>query len=516
MAASSAGAAPEVPVVRCLKDAFAWPFHAMQTVGRCFGEAAGGKVKAALHNNRLSISTCFSGVDTPGVAIDMLAAELARANCDSPAGNAYGMRSLHAVDMLEESRFELMMLPTPPECIYKNVLDFLNPAVAKTMVAACTTLTHDDICELIHVRSDVVVAEGPCLIHGRCCQMTSATFHVAGTPCVDYSNMGARRKANGPTNLAFLVWAGLRRLLRETFIIHENVPQFPVSILEQALGDLYIWHTAITTPVMHGWPVERRRRISIGILREKLHSVAIPWKQTPAVFRRDRECDWVVFFIASPEEIQAEVEWAAGRNNIPESEDDVPAHLRSLWAKSAHTKSLNLNELENLLRYTRLAPYEAYMLNQSASFHGQHSNNGAMCCLTKGCGIVISARHWRWLTPFEVLLAQGFPVYPNLSDAGCSFRRSRAEYGLPERKRHTPREQGGNAMHTNVMGVAFLWCFTQVSLRQQDEAEHPAEHPVDVHRKATASRATERAQPVEESIASDGFLERSWKMRKMM
>ena len=71
-------------------------------------------------------------------------------------------------------------------------------------------------------------------------------------------------------------------------------------------------------------------------------------------------------------------------------------------------------------------------------------------------------------------------------------------------------------MHTNVMGVAFLWCFTQVSLRQQDEAEHPAEHPVDVHRKATASRATERAQPVEESIASDGFLERSWKMRKMM
>ena len=84
-------------------------------------------MKAALHNNRLSISTCFSGVDTPGVAIDMLAAELARASCVLPAGNAYGMRSLHAVDMLEESRFELMMLPTPPECIYKNVLDFLNP-----------------------------------------------------------------------------------------------------------------------------------------------------------------------------------------------------------------------------------------------------------------------------------------------------------------------------------------------------------------------------------------------------
>ena len=184
-----------------------------------------------------------------------------------------------------------MMLPTPPECIYKNVLDFLNPAVAKTMVAACTTLTHDDIVELIHLRSDLVVPEGPCLIHGRCCQMTSATFHVAGTPCVDYSNMGARRKANGPTNLAFLVWAGLRRLLRETFIIHENVPQFPVSILEQMLGDLYIWHTAITTPAMHGWPVERRRRISIGILREKLQSVAIPWKETPAIFRRARECD---------------------------------------------------------------------------------------------------------------------------------------------------------------------------------------------------------------------------------
>ena len=79
MAASSAGAAPEVPVVRCLKDAFAWPFHALQTVGRRFGEAAGGKVNAALLNNHLSISTCFSGVDAPGVAIDMLAAELKEA-----------------------------------------------------------------------------------------------------------------------------------------------------------------------------------------------------------------------------------------------------------------------------------------------------------------------------------------------------------------------------------------------------------------------------------------------------
>ena len=101
MAAASAGAAPDVPVVRCLKDAFAWPLHALQTLGQRFGEAAVGKVNAALHNNRLSISTCFSGVDTPGVAIEMLAAELALANPDmSPAGSAYGMRSLHAVDLL--------------------------------------------------------------------------------------------------------------------------------------------------------------------------------------------------------------------------------------------------------------------------------------------------------------------------------------------------------------------------------------------------------------------------------
>ena len=52
--------------------------------------------------------------------------------------------------------------------------------------------------------------------------------------------MGQKAGASGVTVLCYFTWVGQRRVLQEDAVLHENVPEFPVELLQRNLGDLYI------------------------------------------------------------------------------------------------------------------------------------------------------------------------------------------------------------------------------------------------------------------------------------
>lgn len=186
----------QLPVVGSLQDAFAWPAHALQKLRELHGAAAVERARCALLRDGATMSTAFSGVDTPGVAADMLASELAGGRCAD--GNApRGMASLHATELLEESRIELQLLPNPPGCIFTNIMSFLSPRVQGTLQGpGGALLMHEDLRQLF-LKRGVITLRAYCAVHQKQCVAARSHVHVAGTPCVDWSSQGARKKAQG-------------------------------------------------------------------------------------------------------------------------------------------------------------------------------------------------------------------------------------------------------------------------------------------------------------------------------
>ena len=71
------------------------------------------------------------------------------------------------------------------------------------------------------------------------CPITQASIHTAGTECVAWSPQGAKGGTAGKRALPWYTWCAQRRLIQEDYILHENVPEFPLSLLQAELSKFY-------------------------------------------------------------------------------------------------------------------------------------------------------------------------------------------------------------------------------------------------------------------------------------
>ena len=93
--------------------------------------------------------------------------------------------------------------------------------------------------------------------------------------------------------------------------------------------------------------------------------------------------------------------------------------LEDLRSKSRFAAALNLTELLNLHGYINKFPgRRAYMLGQMWDAWPIYGTEKALPTLIRNMGLVFSPVAWRWLTPREALLAQGFPTYKALQPYG--------------------------------------------------------------------------------------------------
>eukprot|EP00959_Pyramimonas_sp_CCMP1952_P433774 9083439-Pyramimonas_sp.AAC.1 len=194
---------------------------------------------ASSNIRRLTMSTSFSGIGAPEVACDTLYHALCAFSDDTirvdHTDNTHRPRCLFGVEIDAAARAELKLLPHGPECVFYNVVDFFRDSHRDFICAHASTLTAAHFEDLV-MSGNLTRRHAACCIHGMACELHRADIHIAGTPCPDWSpQQNQRLGEHGPTSLAYYAWCATRRLIQEPGILHENVPEFPVSCLERVL-----------------------------------------------------------------------------------------------------------------------------------------------------------------------------------------------------------------------------------------------------------------------------------------
>lgn len=489
----SSSSTPAVPIATAknINDSFAWVSHVLRQ-----SAALLGKSQELNSNNHwfadlsaawfgISISTCFSGIGSPEFASECISHFFCAMMC-IPQSH---VRCIAAVEKDHLARAELQASTHPPEHIFETMESFLNPfAGTRKCVNRISEMTWPECVKWVH-QASAITACAPCLVCGDDCVYGTADMNVSGPPCTDWSTQGLRDGAWGATWLATCVYFMQRRQCREKALVHENVPPFMVSILQDMLGDLYIVQTLILCPSVYGWPIARRRRITILLLRSELEACICPYDQCTEALRRHCTYSWMEFLIASSKELMTELEWS---ENLPTSVKhpaefkSLGKDLRAIANESKWTRALSRESLEFLHGYRMLFSDKrvmACMLNQNPLEHAEHlvgfhttmftliSNNPCLWVdIPKDCTEDLGRLKGfvsRWWTPTEQLLAHGYVVVAHLSQHGekASFC-----FQNESRTRASAIRQNGNTMHVHIIGLAMLYVVICVKFRKSVRA----------------------------------------------
>jgi len=459
--------------VETLKDAFNWPMHFFDTLTAHFGE--GVLEELAEEMSSLTMSTAFSGIDTPGIGLHMIQECLNNVLQKRPGYSEHGpFTNMWACESFGPSQRELKTAPNGPKCVFTDVEDFWQDDFKGALKRARTTGA--DVSYEIFKRAVLtgrsVQPKATCIVHkGKKCTAQRAKLHVAGTICIDFSKFGTRKKLTGKSLGPFMAWIAMRRLLQEDTIWHENVPDFDPEILEELLGDIYRVESTIQNSVDYGWPAQRERRWTFLSHRGCVGNPAMPVIAWGPLFHRHVTATWQVFFCAPQHEIDAELEWARSRaasGTEPEEKLDDP---RAAY-RGAHFNALTGTEKWRAITYGIKWPKCCYSLGQNPGEGGLpvRSWEDVLQTLIMHCGLQYSWFHERWMVPNELLLTQGVPAYMELSPLPgvpmCSFN-----IYMPGRQRRDISGQAGNAMNTNVAGVLAaysLLCVKKVIITEDE------------------------------------------------
>ena len=247
--------------VRSLADAFAWP--------RAYIESLDVELVRRLSSCCLdginSQSSAFSGIGGFEVAMAQICAGL-DAHLNLPG--RHHVPSLHCIDCDYHNQCELMMMPSQSGCVFSDIIEFVNPAIRRNLLSRLSRLSFEDIVKVVF-SPGALVLEAYCQRHMRTCRLQRAMIHAAGSPCPDWSALGLHRHAQGTDILCTLVWFALRLHLKEVFIIHENVPAFPVEWFDRFLGADYAVSSSVLSLASLGWPASRKRRFTVLCLKSK-------------------------------------------------------------------------------------------------------------------------------------------------------------------------------------------------------------------------------------------------------
>ena len=268
------------------------------------------------------------------------------------------------------------------------------------------------------------------------------------------------------------MWMRLMVLLGMPFIIVENVPQFPVAVLEAYMGFMYSIHDVVTDNIYFGHVVKRCRRYTL-LLKKSVWGMTRALSDVNTVFARKVSPDLSLNALccAKHGELDCEFMWARSR-----SDDCRKVPLSGNRTRDDFINALNDNERERLNRYLNehgcSGTRKVCMLSQDPDFRGVQSSEDILATLVRQCHILWSDHHGRWFTGRELLLAQGFPMTDETlmyCQEGrdtvmplCSYNVGRISNNLPPRSRTEMAKQAGNSMCTNAIGaiITFAVAFT--------------------------------------------------------
>ena len=456
--ADAASCSHATPVVTCLQDEFKWSqnhFHV--AASECEPDACSPLDLFRCHIAG-TYSTAFSGIDAVGVATNMLCASAQNLTDGSQLVRG---KHLCAIEWNGECITELKMMPHGPCCCFGNVMSFCSP----DLQMYCKTLAEFGYEELkpMFIRPGQVGTRAHCYMCDKECNYRHTHGHIQGSPCTDFSSMGAQKGTNGSTICFWLAWAALMLLVRPFWLICENVKGFPTYIVEDVVRALYDVHSTVLCGTALGKAGRRERRYTLLTLRSVVSLTRSLSDVVPVFGRRVAPSHtWRNYLLANEGELKSELNWAFRRtNDVIKLDDPLESNFeKALLDTERERKQAYLDEYNG--------QHKVLSLGQNPCFSQTMSSETTLHCITRSCHIMWSADHNRWLTVREMLLAQGFPTFDValsvVQPRGhvetvpmTSFNIGRIQRGFSSRQRVSVSHQCGNTMQVDVVGTILFW-----------------------------------------------------------
>lgn len=340
----------------------------------------------------ITFSTAFSGIDTPNIAMLMICA----------GGNTCGdvtfrpPKNVWACECLQASRTEMMNSMNPPQHIFGNVQDFWEPLLRTKIKGILEAHLIEKVLWPLILSGEATQSNAWC----HTCQQTHAAIetdiHVAGTTCTAYSKKGNQNGLEDITVCDLMAWIAERRRIQEKLIIQENVDDFPSQKFIEWLGDLYDIQVTILDPSDLGWGIRRRRKYHILRHKVKLGPMSCPLNIFSGLFITNEEKtvlepnglpQWDMYFVATPEELQDELDWASSRDSVVVA-NGVQLSWKDMTPGGSFEVSLNKTEHINLQKYRDAFPQQVYQLNQNFDVQATRSSDQFLPTVIKNAGIL--------------------------------------------------------------------------------------------------------------------------------
>ena len=394
--------------------------------------------------------------------------------------------------------------------MFDNMLDFIPASMLAQLTPAMDQrkYSQDQLVNLV-LSGSLVQAFAPCIVHKHCrsvCRAARAFIHCAGPPCVDWSTQNTRgeRGQFGPTFLVTLTWCAQRLLIKEPVLLHENILAFDLEVLIACLGAVYCLFPGELDVASLGWPVHRRRRLTLCIRKDLMQTVHYPWHVFLRNCCRVTTACWLEFTHHTHEiHIQETLDWmrsrptsmynmsrrqrkAAIRDECEEWGANMKAVLRAA-DQSPFTHALLASECRRLVEYRRLAnasehgcKYLCCLLGQEPGPHAQYSTSPVLNTIIRKTVIAWADPVLRPLTGFELMSAQGFVTHPS-----CSLGGVLSSSFLLNRSRHRAAvgEQAGNSMPVNFVGLALMWVAAAIDIREPMSLDPMLAKVVSLHKR---------------------------------
>ena len=163
----------------------------------------------------------------------------------------------------------------------------------------------------------------------------------------------------GPTMPFLFTWIAMRLQLREEIVLCENVEDFPVSVLQSTLGQVYVISTIVVcSHGTFGLPVLRKRRYTVLTLRDSVR-LTRPLADVKTLLsrRRSTEFTWKEYLTAGRYELANELAWASKRPK-------ATGPILPIEDKDAFVNALTPEENKSRKNYLKIASNCAVSLAQ--------------------------------------------------------------------------------------------------------------------------------------------------------
>ena len=310
----------------------------------------------------------------------------------------------------------------------------------------------------------------------------------AGTPCVGWTQVGAKLCFADPSERYHAVWLTERMQMAtkglEDMFVQENVTSYPFKA--KLRDPLQATHQVIRLVVASedlGWPSRRRRSFCCGLVRSRLTWVGPEndsdiQAEFDSIFKRQTMLDGNVFLLAPPSEVRA---WYA----------------KKLLARGIHVDDIEGLSIPNVLRdilppgaRQRLTKYEEMVKQSPATSSSSGSGTGAFladvehwpgvaigrgsdfpCQLKHGTVVSLSGSPdgRRVFMGSEHLAALGWHMFDSTSTRFTSHMKDI----LSKFPGHAQKAFSGNGMSLPALAAFSLYIWANTVRAQDEEGSEP-------------------------------------------